>query len=100
MIDWTYSGNKLHPTQKPISILSPLIEAFCPRGGIVLDPFAGSGSTLLAARSLGRQFLGVELDPHFHDIASRRLLGYSQRLAQSVAMERQATNSLFIEEAA
>ncbi len=86
VIEWSYSGNKLHPTQKPLSILTPLIESFCPRHGLVLDPFAGSGSSLIAARSLGRQFLGVELDPHYYTIACKRLQVYTQRLAASLAM--------------
>lgn len=89
VIDWQYSGNKLHPTQKPISVLTPLIESFCPRGGTVLDPFAGSGSTLVAARSVGRHFIGIELDPQFHRVASARLSGYSARQAQYVALERE-----------
>lgn len=42
--DIPYTGNKLHPTQKPVAALKPLIEAFCPQQGTVLDPFAGSGS--------------------------------------------------------
>jgi adenine-specific DNA-methyltransferase len=54
VIYWTYTGNKLHPTQKPLSILRPLIETFSTPQGIVLDPFTGSGSTLLAARQRGR----------------------------------------------
>lgn len=74
VIDWTYSGNRLHPTQKPLSVLLPLIETFSRRGGTVLDPFAGSGSTLVAARMLGRSFLGVELDARYHAIASERLI--------------------------
>jgi DNA modification methylase len=73
VIDWTYSGNKLHPTQKPLSVLLPLIETFSAPGDLVLDPFAGSGSTLIAARMLGRSFLGVELDAKYHGIAERRL---------------------------
>lgn len=73
VIDWSYSGNKLHPTQKPLSVLLPLIETFCPQHGTVLDPFAGSGSTLLAAQSLGRSYVGIELDAKYHAIASRRL---------------------------
>lgn len=73
VIDWTYSGNKLHPTQKPLSVLMPLVEAFAPVAGLVLDPFAGSGSTLLAAKALGRKFIGFELDAKYHAIASQRL---------------------------
>ena len=77
VIDWTYSGNRLHPTQKPLSVLVPLVEAFCPRGGLVLDPFAGSGSSLLAAQAVGRRFVGVEVDPRMHGVAVRRLEVYT-----------------------
>ena len=73
VLDFPYTGNKLHPTQKPIAALKPLIEAFCPPRGIVLDPFAGSGSSLLAARQLGRQFIGIELDQQHHATATARL---------------------------
>lgn len=73
VIDWTYSGNKLHPTQKPVPVLLPLIETFSRAGATVLDPFAGSSSTLMAARMLGRAWLGVELDAKYHAAASRRL---------------------------
>ena len=73
VIDWTYSGNKLHPTQKPLSVLLPLVETFSAPQGTILDPFTGSGSSLLAAKTLGRSYLGIELDPNYHAIASRRL---------------------------
>jgi len=73
VLDWQYSGNRLHPTQKPVGILKPLIAAFTQPGGVVLDPFAGSGSTLLAARELGRRFIGIELDQQHHRTASSRL---------------------------
>jgi len=79
VIDWTYSGNKYHPTEMPLSVLTPLITAFTPASGLVLDPFAGSGSTLLAARSLGCQYLGIELDAKYHAIASNRLTQARQR---------------------
>jgi site-specific DNA-methyltransferase (adenine-specific) len=74
VIDWSYSGNRLHPTQKPVSVLLPLIEAFSAPDGVVLDPFAGSGSTLLAAKMLGRPYLGIELDAGYHATAVRRLI--------------------------
>jgi len=73
VIPWHYTGNRLHPTQKPVSVLRPIIETYSAPGGTVLDPFAGSGSSLLAAKLLGRKYLGVELDANYHAIASRRL---------------------------
>ena len=100
VLDWTYSGNRLHPTQKPLSVLTPLIESFCPRGGLVLDPFAGSGSTLVAARMAGRKFLGIELDAEFHEVAPRRMQAYAQSMASYVDMERQAANADSLEQVA
>jgi len=73
VIEWQYTGNKLHPTQKPLSVLLPLVETFSLPSGLVLDPFAGSGSTLLAAKRLGRSYLGIELDAQYHAIAGKRL---------------------------
>jgi len=63
VMDWTYTGNKLHPTQKSIHILKPLIEAFTNPGDLVFDPFAGSGSVCVAAQRAGRRHVGIELDP-------------------------------------
>lgn len=80
VIDWTYSGNKYHPTEKPLSVLTSLIAAFTPPGGLVLDPFAGSGSTVLAAHSLGFRSLGIELDAKYHAIALDRMTQARQRL--------------------
>lgn len=73
VIDFPYSGNRLHPTQKPVAALVPLIDAFCPRDGLVLDPFCGSASSLVAAQEAGRAYLGIELDQAYHAIAARRL---------------------------
>lgn len=73
VLDWHYSGNRLHPTQKPVLSLKPLIGAFTKPGDIVGDPFAGSGSTLVAAHELGRRFIGIELDPDHHRTARQRL---------------------------
>jgi site-specific DNA-methyltransferase (adenine-specific) len=80
VIPWThYTGNKLHPTQKPLAILKPLIDAFSPPGGLVLDPFAGSGSTSHAAAMLGRAYLGIELDAAYHQTATTRLAAIRER---------------------
>lgn len=62
-----------HPHAKPLPLLQHLIEAATEPGDTVLDPFAGSGSTLVAAKSLGRRFVGVEIDPHYADVAKRRV---------------------------
>ena len=67
------TGNNLHPTQKPVSVLTPLVESFSNPGDVVLDPFCGSGSTLLAAHNLNRRFLGIELSKQYFDLAEQRL---------------------------
>lgn len=84
VIDMPYTGNRLHPTQKPIAALKPLIAAFSRPGDTVLDPFAGSGSTLIAARQLGRHAVGIELDSQHHSTAARRL-AHAQAKADTVA---------------
>lgn len=73
VIQWQYSGNALHPTQKPLCVLTPLIRAFSRPNDLVLDPFCGSGSTLEAAKLQGRNFLGIELDSSYYNIARRRV---------------------------
>ncbi|MBC3219678.1 DNA methyltransferase [Serratia fonticola] len=70
---WEYTGNRHHPTEKPVSILQPLIESFTQPGAIVLDPFAGSGSTCVAAAQAGRRYIGIELLEQYHTIGQRRL---------------------------
>lgn len=72
---WEYTGNVAHPTEKAISVIKPLVETFSPPGGVVLDPFAGSGSTLVAAALAGRRYLGIELEARYCEIARRRLAG-------------------------
>jgi site-specific DNA-methyltransferase (adenine-specific) len=81
VIEWSYTGNVLHPTQKPIEVLQTLIRAFCPAGGLVVDPFAGSGSTLAAAQMLNRRWLGIELDATYFQIARNRLSSLTQQAA-------------------
>ncbi len=66
-------GTKKHPTEKPVALMEHLIRQSSNAGDIVLDPFAGSGSTLLAAKRLHRQYIGFEIDPEYYQIAMRRL---------------------------
>ena len=58
---------KIHPTEKPVLLLKHLVQASCVQGEIVLDPFAGSGSTLVAAIQQGCRFIGVELEEPFYN---------------------------------
>jgi site-specific DNA-methyltransferase (adenine-specific) len=73
VIEFNYTANTLHPTQKSVLALSPIIATFSKPGDLVLDPFCGSGSTLEAARKLGRDWLGIELNRGYHAVAMRRL---------------------------
>lgn len=66
-------GRAVHPTQKPLGILRPLIEYSCPRDGILLDPFAGADSSLLAARDLGRRAVGIEISEEYCEATIARL---------------------------
>ena len=76
VLPWSYSGNALHPTQKPVSALEPLIAAFSKPGDTVLDPFSGSGSTGQAALQLERDYLGIELEADYNEVARRRLVRF------------------------
>ena len=81
VLDWHYTGNRLHPTQKPAECLTPIVRSLCRPGGLVLDPFCGSGSSLVAARDAGCAWLGIELDERHHRTASERL-GCAVRLPE------------------
>lgn len=63
----------LHPTQKPVDLLAYLIRTYSNRGETVLDPCAGSGSTLVAARQEGRKSIGIELDERYCEVIANRL---------------------------
>ena len=67
-----------HPTQKPLEIIERMVKASCPPGGVVLDPFMGSGTTALAAQRLGRHFTGFELNPAYCATIAERLSAPAQ----------------------
>ena len=81
---WSYAGINsfgkdrdaelaLHPTVKPVKLVADAMLDCSKRGGVVLDAFAGSGTTLIAAEKTGRRGYGIELDPQYCDVIIRRL---------------------------
>lgn len=85
VLDWVYSGNRRHPTEKAVEIIAPLIRCFSKQGDLVCDPFSGSGSTSVAAALNGRDYLGIELDAQHVATAQARLSGVARFQAQKVA---------------
>lgn len=67
-----------HPTQKPVSLMEWCL-GFLPQGRTILDPFMGSGTTLVACQRLGRNGTGIEIDPDYFDIACRRVEGATRQ---------------------
>lgn len=65
---------KIHPTQKPVNVLKRLIEIFTDEGDVVIDPVAGSGSTLRACKELNRSCYGFEIDKNFYRAAKEKML--------------------------
>lgn len=73
ILKFSHDSDKRHGAQKPLKLVQSLIKGFSLPGEVVFDPFAGSGTTLLAAKSLNRKFLGVELSKEYCEIAEQRL---------------------------
>jgi DNA modification methylase len=72
-------GERPHPTVKPLALMEALIRDFTDPGDLVVDPFAGSGTTGVAAKRLGRRFIGWERDPKYHAIAEKRIEGAKEQ---------------------
>jgi site-specific DNA-methyltransferase (adenine-specific) len=73
VLTWQYTENRLHPTQKPVGSMVPVVSTFSRPGDTVLDPFCGSGSMLVVAQSLGRRYIGIEIDAAYAEAAKARL---------------------------
>lgn len=77
---WKKDGKdipKIHPAQKPVETLKDLINVFTDPGDVVIDPCAGSGSTLRAAHELGRNAFGFEIDRTFYNRAKEEMLNFT-----------------------
>ncbi len=70
---------KMHPTVKPVAMIADAMRDCSRRGSIVLDAFAGSGTTIMAAEQIGRRAFCIELDPHYADVAIRRWQAFTKR---------------------
>jgi site-specific DNA-methyltransferase (adenine-specific) len=73
VIEWDRESDAVHPNQKPVQALYPLIAAYAPKQGIVLDPFMGSGSSLRAAKDFGLAAIGVEIEERYCRFAASRM---------------------------
>lgn len=76
--DWVRDNDtpKVHPTQKPVPLLQKLIQIFTDENDVVIDPCAGSGTTLLAAANVNRRAYGFEIKKNFYKLAKERVLTY------------------------
>ena len=93
---WNKDGKstpRLHPTQKPVNVLERLIEIFTDEGDVVIDPCAGSGSTLIAARNLKRHSYGFEIEKDFFAKANEWINGLPDEKER--AMQKQGIKTLF-----
>ena len=71
--NWHYTGNRSHPTQKAVSVIEPLVRSFSKPGDLILDPFSGSGTTAVAAALNDRDYIGIELEEKYCNVALNRL---------------------------
>ena len=77
-----FNHGNFHCTLKPIALMEYLIKMVTPKGGIVLDPFMGSGSTGIACKKLNREFIGIELDADYCKIAEARINAFKKEPEQ------------------
>jgi DNA modification methylase len=73
LINMSADSGAYHPAQKPEGLMRKLILASCPEDGLIVDPWCGSGTTLRAAKDLGRRAIGIEIDERYCEMASERL---------------------------
>jgi len=78
-------GRAVHPTQKPIAVVEPLLLYSVPPGGLVLDPFMGSGTTAAAAVTHGRHYLGCELNPAYASLQQQRIAAACAAVLDEIA---------------
>lgn len=73
------NGIKAHPTQKPLKLVQQVLLSASKKGDLVLDPFLGSGTTAIVAKALGRNWIGIEKDKKYVDLANNRIQNYGNK---------------------
>ena len=73
-------SQRYHPTQKPVDVMAWIIKNYSEVGQTILDPFVGSGTTVVAAKQEGRNYIGIEISPKYAEIARERLKSVTQKL--------------------
>jgi DNA modification methylase len=84
---WTVSTKpfpEAHFATFPPDLIKPCILAGCPEGGVVLDPFIGSGTTALVAKRLNRNYIGIDINPEYCKMAQERLQGLTYKDKQLI----------------
>lgn len=86
--EWEKDGKeipKIHPSQKPVKVLKKLIETFTDPGDVVIDPCCGSGSTLRAAKEMGRSSFGFEIDRNFYTRAKNEMIAFPKEVQMNIS---------------
>lgn len=88
--EWKKDGKdipKIHPTQKPVNVLKRLIEVFTDEGDVVIDPCAGSGTTLRACMEMNRNSYGFEIVKEFYNKSQELMLTYEPPIKEEIVEE-------------
>ena len=78
VFEYSKTRNELHPTQKPVDMTEYMLSKFSDKGDIILDPFMGSGTTGIACKNLNRNFIGMELEENYFNIAKERIENHEE----------------------
>ena len=73
------NGIKAHPTQKPLKLIQQVVLAASDKGDLVFDPFMGSGTTAIVAKALGRDWVGIEKEKKYVELANNRIQNYGNK---------------------
>jgi len=73
------NGIKAHPTQKPLKLIQQILLTASNKGDLVFDPFMGSGTTAVVAKALDRNWIGIEKDKKYVDLANKRIMAFVKK---------------------